>query len=89
MLLNNKLFMTSSAIRNNIYKALENIDDSKFLKAVFEIVSEKAESSHFFELNDKQKALLDEREQEYIQGKGKNFNWQEAKKMIRGKKDVS
>ncbi len=40
--------MTTTSLRNNIYKALENIDDSKFLNAVFEIVSEKAASSHFF-----------------------------------------
>lgn len=81
--------MTTTSLRNNIYKALENIDDSKFLKAVFEIVSEKAASSHFFELSDSQKAMLDEREKEYKQGKGKNFTWQEAKKMIRSKKDAA
>lgn len=30
--------MTTKAIKSNIYKALENIEDAKFLKAVFEIV---------------------------------------------------
>lgn len=78
--------MTTTSLRNNIYKALENIDDSKFLNAVFEIVSEKAASSHFFWVEWQSKAMLDEREKEYKQGKGKNFTWQEAKKMIRSKK---
>jgi phosphoribosylanthranilate isomerase len=40
-------------------------------------------------LSEGQKAMLDEREKEYKQGKGKNFTWQEAKKMIRGKKDAA
>ncbi len=81
--------MTSLAIKNNIYKALENIDDPKFLKAVYEIVSSKAESNDFYELTEEQKGILDERDLEYKQGKGKYYSWEEAKKVIRNKKNVA
>ncbi len=81
--------MTTIAIKNNIYKALENIEDPKFLKAVYEIVSSKADSTDFYELTDEQKAILDERDLEYKQGKGKYHSWEEAKKIIRSKKNVA
>ena len=80
--------MTTTAIKSNIYKALENIEDAKFLKAVFEIVSTKAESVDFYELTDEQKKILDERDKEYKQGKGKSYSWEETKKMIRNKKNA-
>ena len=78
--------MTTTAIKSNIYKALENIEDPKFLKAVFEIVSTKVESNEFYELTDEQKAMLDAREKEYKQAKGKSYSWEETKKIIRNKK---
>lgn len=78
--------MTTKTIKSNIYKALENIDDSKFLKAVFEIVSAKADIGKSFELTEEQKAILEEREKEYLQGKGKNYSWEAAKKITRTKK---
>lgn len=81
--------MTTKTIKSNIYKALENIDDPRFLKAVFEIVSAKADSSQLYELTEEQKAILDEREKEYAQGKGKNYSWEAAKKIIRTKKNVA
>ena len=80
--------MTTTALKSNINKALENIDDAKFLKAVFEIVSSKVESHEFYELTKEQKAMLDEREKEYKQGKGSNYTWEETKKIIRNKKNV-
>ncbi|MES2138387.1 MAG: hypothetical protein V4511_01675 [Bacteroidota bacterium] len=81
--------MTTKAIKSNIYKALENIEDPKFLKAVFEIISAKAESNYLYELTEEQKAMLDEREKEYSQGKGKNYSWEESKKIIRSKKNAA
>ncbi|OFY85670.1 MAG: hypothetical protein A3F72_12005 [Bacteroidetes bacterium RIFCSPLOWO2_12_FULL_35_15] len=81
--------MTTKKIKSNIYKALENIDDSKFLKAVFEIVSAKAEIVQSFEISEEQKAILEEREKEYSHGKGKNYTWEAAKKIIRTKKNAA
>jgi len=70
--------MTTVALKNNINKALESIEDAKFLKAVFEIVSSKVDNNKQYELTDEQKAMLDERDLEYKQGKGKNYSWEEA-----------
>ncbi len=81
--------MTTKAIKGNIYKALESIEDSKFLMAVFEIVSSKAENNYLHELTEEQKAILDDREKEYSQGKGKNYSWEDAKKIIRNKKNAA
>ena len=81
--------MTTKTIKSNIYKALENIDDFKFLKAVFEIVSAKVDTTQMYELTKEQKAILDEREKEYAQGKGKSYSWEAAKKIIRAKKNAA
>jgi len=81
--------MTTKIIKGNIYKALENIEDQKFLKAVFEIVSAKAESSNLYGLTEEQKIILDEREKEYSQGKGKSYPWEDVKKIIRSKTNAA
>lgn len=81
--------MTSKTIKINILKVLENIDDPKFLKAVFEIVSAKANKEHKYELTEEQQQMLEEREAEYLQGKGKSYSWKEVKKGIRSKKNAA
>ncbi len=81
--------MTTTTIKKNISKALEDIEDAKFLKAIYDIITTKSSEPDSFELSDEQKAILDESEKEYHQGKGKNYTWNEVKKIIRNKKNVS
>lgn len=77
--------MTILALKKDIHKAIDKIEDDKFLKAVYDILWDKA-SEFDFTLNSTQKAILKEREKNRAQGKSKSYTWAEAKKILRNKK---
>jgi flagellar motor component MotA len=69
--------MTKILLKQNITKQISKIDDENFLKAVYTIVSNKADQS--FELDDKMKKELDTRKENHRKG-SKSYTWQQVKK---------
>ena len=70
--------MTSLALKKNIYLAIEKIDDTNLLKAVYTILEKQIESDH--ELTPAQKKELDRRRSNHINGNSKSYSWREVKK---------
>ena len=75
--------MTKAVLKKNIYHALEQIEDSSFLEAVYKIISTKVEESEGFVLSPAHKDILDEREARYKTGESKTYSWEDSKKEIR------
>ena len=71
--------MSTLLIRQNINKAIKEIDDENFLEAVYTIVSNKIEQSTF-ELTDDLKKELDTRKENHKNGKSAYYTWQSVKK---------
>lgn len=74
----NFIIMTKALLKQNITKQISKIDDENFLKAVFTIVSNKADES--FELDGIMKKDLDTRKENNKKGKSRSYTWQEVKK---------
>ena len=79
ILLNNRLTMTTTILKQNINKIISNIDDKNFLEAVYTIVSNKAGETDF-ELTDDMKQELDRRKKSHKNGTSKSYTWQSVKK---------
>ena len=73
--------MSTLLIKQNINKAIKEIDDKIFLEAVYTIVSNKIEQSAF-ELSDELKTELDSRKENHKNGKSVSYTWQSVKKEI-------
>ena len=67
--------MTKALLKQSITKQIGKIEDENFLKAVYTIVSNKAEEA-FFELNNKMKKELDARKENHKKGISKSYSWQ-------------
>ena len=72
--------MTTLALKEKLYKAIDNIDDNSFLNAVYTILNEKARE-HDYVLTDEQKTELDEQLHLHKAGKTKSYTLQEVRKM--------
>ena len=75
--------MTKAVLKNNIYKAIEKIDDNSFLEAVYKIISTKIESEDEHKLSDIQKKSLDDRKKRHQTGESKSSSWADVKKKAR------
>lgn len=73
--------MTTSALKKQIHKVVDNIEDTSFLKAVYSILNEKSNEKEF-SLSAEQKAMLDEREKLHKNGKSKSYSVKEVKKYL-------
>ena len=71
--------MTKAILKQNISNEISRIEDENFLKAVYTIVSNKAEEA-FFELDNKMKEELDARKENHKKGISKSYSWQSVKK---------
>jgi hypothetical protein len=71
--------MTTTLLKQNIAKAVKDINDKVFLEAVYTIVSNKAEETDF-ELTTGMKNELDARKERHKQGTSKSYTWQNVKK---------
>ena len=71
--------MTKALLKQNISNEISRIEDENFLKAIYTIVSNKAEET-FFELDDKMKKELDARKENHKKGTSKSYSWQSVKK---------
>jgi hypothetical protein len=71
--------MTTTLLKQNIAKAVNDINDKDFLEAVYTIVYHKAEETDF-ELTAAMKNELDVRKERHKSGSSKSFTWQNVKK---------
>jgi hypothetical protein len=72
--------MTNIQLRQKLHQFIDVAEEKK-LKAIYVMVEEDIEIHSL--LTDKQKAELDERLEDYLQKKGKNYGWKEAVTKIR------
>lgn len=76
--------MTALALKEQLHKAIDNIEDKTFLQAVYTIINEKSNSKEF-ELSASQKRELDKRMKAHKSGKSKSYSWESIKKELRVK----
>jgi len=75
--------MTNTVLKNHLYKAIEKIDDSIFLEAIYKIISTKVEDSEVIKLSDKQKQIFNERKKNHQNGTSESHHWDDVKKQAR------
>lgn len=75
--------MTKTLLKQSITNEIGKIEDENFLKAVYTIVSNKADES--FELDDTIKKELDTRKANHKKG-SKSYTWQQVKKAALARK---
>ena len=71
--------MTTTLLKQEITKVINDINDKNFLEAVYTIVSNKADETAF-ELTPEMKNELDERKERHQKGISKSYSWQNVKK---------
>lgn len=71
--------MTTTNLKENINKVINDINDKNFLEAVYTIVANKAEELDF-ELTPIMKDELDARKERHKKGISKSYTWQNVKK---------
>ena len=71
--------MTASILKKKLVQAIDEIDDTDFLKALHTIVQSKNEEP-FFEPGPAQKKELERRRSNHLNGKSKSYTWAEVKK---------
>ena len=71
--------MTTSFLKKKLTRAINDIDDAEFLKALHTIVQSKNDES-VYELTPAQKKELDRRRANHLNGKSKSYSWAEVKK---------
>ncbi len=74
--------MTALTLRHKLHHYIDTAEEKK-LNAIYTIFENEIEHSSM--LTAEQKAELDNRLEEYMQGKGKNFSWNNAIKKIKSK----
>lgn len=77
--------MTTSVLKKKLTKAIDNIEDADFLKALHTIVSSKTEETAFG-LSATQKKELDRRMADHKAGRSKSYSWDEVKKSLLSRK---
>jgi hypothetical protein len=70
--------MKSNTLKKEMVKAIENIDDQKFLEAVYLILNEKSRELRF-ELSESEKKELDKLDKLHKKGKSKSYSFEEVK----------
>lgn len=73
--------MTTATLKKEIRKAIENIDDSRVLEAVYVLLNRNI-SDESYQLSAGDIAIIEEREAEYKSGKAKLYTVAEVKKKI-------
>jgi len=72
--------MTVDLLKKKINRAISEIDDTDFLKALHTIISSKKEEETVYQLSTKQKKELDSRLERHQKGESKSYSWSEVKK---------
>lgn len=74
-------------IKEEIHQLINDIDDIEFLKAVQTIISAKAHDNSQGDLTDEEIQIVEERRENYLQQKGKNYSWDEVKAFAKSSKN--
>ena len=73
--------MTTAALKKEITKAIDTIEDENFLQAIYTIINNR--NPHYdFELSNADKQILQEREIAYKSGKAKTYTKEQVRKMV-------
>jgi putative addiction module component (TIGR02574 family) len=72
--------MTTTLLKKKLTKAINEIEDEQFLKALDTIVSSKQEDEMIYELSAAQKKELDRRKANHLSGKSPSYSWAQVKK---------
>jgi Putative addiction module component len=72
--------MTTTLLKKKLTKAINEIEDEQFLKALDTIVSSKQEDEMIYELSAAQKKELDKRKANHLSGKSPSYSWAQVKK---------
>jgi hypothetical protein len=73
--------MTTTLLKNEITKALQNINDKSFLEALYTIIHTRSETFEF-ELSTEDKQILDKRKASYKNGTAKTYTLGEVRKKV-------
>lgn len=73
--------MTATALKKEIVKAIDTIEDENFLQAIYTIINNR-NPTYDFELSDSEKNILRDREIAYKSGKSKVYTKEQVKKMV-------
>ncbi len=73
--------MTTAALKKEITKVIDTIEDENFLQAIYTIINNR-NPRYDFELNDDDKQLLMEQETEYKSGKAITYTKEQVRKMV-------
>lgn len=73
--------MTTTALKKEIVKAIDTIDDASFLEAIYTIINNRS-PRYDFELSNEDMKILREREVAYKSGKAKTYTREEVRKMV-------
>jgi hypothetical protein len=74
--------MTAIILKKHLHNAIDNINDSEFLEAVYKIISAKNIQNEF-SISDSDWSEIEHRRQLHKSGKSKSYSWIEAKKIIK------
>lgn len=73
--------MTTTALKKEITKAIDSIEDENFLQAIYTIINNR-NPRYDFELSDEVKQILMEQEAEYKSGKAITYTKEQVRKMV-------
>jgi hypothetical protein len=73
--------MTQTALKKELHKAIDNIDDESILKAVYTILNSRTTYSSF-QLSDEDIRIIEERKASYKAGKSKGYTVKEIKAKV-------
>jgi hypothetical protein len=76
--------MTKTALKKELHKAIDNIDDDTLLEAIYTILNSRA-NSYSFELSDEDLRIVEERRTLYEAGKLKTTTLAGFKKKVKKK----
>ena len=74
--------MTTTLIRKKLTQAINEIEDTDFLRALHTIVNSKKEEEAIYQLSSPQKKELDKRKEKHLKGESKSYSWAEVKKSL-------
>ena len=78
--------MTTINLKKNIHKAVDKINDTDLLHAVYTILEREIENTEEYELTPPQKKELDRRLANHKSGKSKSYSWEEVKTNLLNRK---
>ena len=72
--------MTATALKKEMHKAIDSIEDADFLQAIYILLNTKR--TDYYELTEAQWKEIERRQKLYKSGKLKTYSWEETKKML-------